>query len=76
MKIGYGSITTYDALRYDLYLDNNIVYFIDTMKNKYIINLDAQYLELVLNGGKIWVTLTQQKPSENLDINDIHISIL
>ena len=60
MNIGYGSISIYDSIRYDLFLDKptNTAFFVAFGK-KYNIKLNDMYINLVTQNKKLWITLTQ-----------------
>jgi hypothetical protein len=64
MNIGYGSISIYDSLRYNLIYDDGIVYFIDNSKTKYTIKLPQEYIQYINGGSKIWVSLSRRTPKE------------
>ncbi len=79
MYIGYGSISKYDSIRYDLFFDEttNSAYF-EALGRKYTIKLNDSYIK---QNKKIWITLSQQMPRYiNLDTefneNDITIRII
>lgn len=80
MSIGYGSISVYDSIRYDLFFDEttNSAYF-EAFNNKYTIKLNDSYITTIKQNKKIWITLTQQAPSlinSNTEFNDITIRII
>lgn len=66
MNIGYGSVSAYDSIRHDLYLDktSGLAYFV-AGKKRYDIKLSDDTVKLVKqNKKKIWITLTQLPPSK------------
>ena len=69
MEIGYGSVSAYDSLRYKLYFDDNMAYFIDTRNNKYLIKLDNKYIQRINKNKKIWTILSQLSPKQISDNN-------
>lgn len=69
MFIGYGSISVFDSIRYELHLDEttNSAYF-EAFGRKYTIKLNNSYIEIIKQNKKIWITLTQQ-PSRFIQLN-------
>ena len=79
MSIGYGSISVYDSIRYELFFDetNNSAYF-QAFGRKYTIKLNDDILQKIGQNNKIWITLSQQCPrliSPNTEFNENDISI-
>ena len=66
MQIGYGSVSVYDSIRYDLYLDTNTnkAFFIDVVGKQYIIQLNDEYIQFINRHKKLWVTLTNLTPTQ------------
>ena len=83
MLIGYGSISSFDSVRYDLFFNEttNSAYFETFSGRKYTIKLNDIYITLIKQNKKIWITLTQQMPrfinsNTEFDENDITIRII
>jgi hypothetical protein len=68
MNIGYGSVSSYDSIRYDLFYDkqNNVAYF-NTLIKKYTMKLNNECTISISNGKKIWITLSQEPPSKIIE---------
>ena len=82
MFIGYGSISSYDSIRYDLFFNEttNSAYF-EALGRKYTIKLNDDHITNIKQNKKIWITMTQQKPSlinlnTKFNENDITIRII
>ncbi len=82
MFIGYGSVSSYDSVRYDLFFDetNNSAYF-EGFGSKYTIKLNDSYITNIKQNKKLWITMTQQPPSfinsnTNFSENDITIDYI
>jgi hypothetical protein len=81
MSIGYGSISSYHSSRHDLFFDETThsAYF-EADGCKYTIKLNDMYITNINQNKKIWIILSQKKPSINvnaeLDENDIIIKII
>jgi hypothetical protein len=81
MTIGYGSISSYDSLRYDLFFDEttNSAYFVTHSGRKYTVKLNFMYCVYIKLNKKIWITLSQKMPSSiglNEEFNDITIRMI
>lgn len=79
MSIGYGSITSYDSIRHDLFFDETTssAYF-EASGRKYIVKLNNFYITNIKQNKKIWITLTQQMPrfiSSNTEFNENDITV-
>lgn len=82
MFIGYGSISIFHSVRYDLFFNEttNSAYF-EAFGRKYTIKLNDSYITIIKQNKKIWITLTQKWPgfidsNTEFNENDITISIL
>lgn len=82
MSIGYGSISSYHSIRYDLFFDETThsAYF-EANGRKYTVKLNDMYITNINQNKKIWVILSQTPPrlinlDAELDENDIVIKIL
>ena len=65
MNIGFGSISSYDSIRHDLFFDtaSNTAFF-TAFGQKYTIKLSDEYINIIAQNKKIWITLTQLPPSK------------
>jgi hypothetical protein len=53
MNIGYGSISSYDSIRYDLFFDEtNNVGFFEAFGHKYDIKLNDDYVKIIKQNKK------------------------
>jgi hypothetical protein len=82
MNIGYGSISVYDSIRYDLFFDENTNsgYF-KAFGRKYSVKLNDEYIKTITQNKKIWITLTQQysrliSPNSEFNENEATINII
>lgn len=82
MNIGFGSISVYDAIKYNLFFDEttNSAYF-EAFDHQYSIKLDNKYIEIINQNKKIWITLTRQvprliTPNFKFDENEVTIEII
>jgi len=64
MFIGYGSVSSYDSVRHDLFFNEttNSAYF-EGFGREYTIKLNDSYITNIKQNKKIWITLTQQPPT-------------
>ncbi len=75
-SVGYGSLRDVDSIRYDLFMGNmendkttQIVYFVDVLKKKHVINLDEKSRKWIMEGNKIWVHLEKKgEPGIYIDL--------
>jgi hypothetical protein len=80
MLIGYGSISSFHSVRYDLFFNEttNSAYFVTFGGRKYTIKLNDSYITIIKQNKKIWITLTQQMPrfiNSNTEFNENDITI-
>jgi hypothetical protein len=63
MNIGYGSISSYDSVRYDLFFDEtlNSAYF-EGVDRKYIVKLNYVHVAHIKQNKKLWITLSNLPP--------------
>jgi hypothetical protein len=65
MNIGYGSVSSYDSIRYDLFFDSEkSSAFFKCFGKTYNIKLPENYIGIINANKKIWITLTQLAPSK------------
>jgi hypothetical protein len=72
--IGYGNVSKYDSLRYDLFLDKTNNAYFYAHKQKYIIKLNNDIIKEININKRIWVTLSDKSPSQIKENNTIIFS--
>jgi hypothetical protein len=79
--IGYGSVSIYDSLRYDLFLNKKNNAYFSAHKQKYIIKLNDNIIKEINTNKRIWVTLSDKSPSQikendTIIFSSLHIKFL
>lgn len=69
MNIGFGTVSPYDSVRYELFFDGHHAYFNTKNGEEFSMVLGDYYLREITLGRKLFLTMTQMSPGYRAEHN-------